>query len=147
MRVVEKLINVRFWPRSFRFGRRYSQKCSLFSQKRIKCSRVPSPLHNIQQFSRVWCPLGFKNAGLWLWKWWDLFSRISAPIFFPVSWQIFYIYDTQISTENIYRILIKQTGQRLYRTVAIDVCLFCMKPSSFPCIFVKYLLLRWFYSG
>ncbi len=65
-----------FWPRSFRFGSRYSQNCSLFPQKRIKCSRVPSPLRNIQQFSTVW-----------------------------------YIYDTQISTENIYCILIKQTGQ------------------------------------
>ncbi len=51
-----------FWHRSFRFGSRYSQKCSLFSQKRIKCSRVLSPLPNIQQFSTVWCPLGFKNA-------------------------------------------------------------------------------------
>jgi hypothetical protein len=77
-----------FWPRSFRFGSCYSQKCSLFSQKRIKCSRVPSPLPSIQQFSTVWFPLGFKNArttaGLWLWKWGELISRISAPIFFPV---------------------------------------------------------------
>lgn len=52
-----------FWPRSFRFGSRYSQKCNLFSQKRIKCSRVPSPLPIVyKQFSTVWCPLGFKNA-------------------------------------------------------------------------------------
>ncbi len=35
---------------------------------------------------------------------------LSFPFFLPVSWQIFYIYDTQISTKNIYRFLIKQTG-------------------------------------
>jgi hypothetical protein len=56
------------------------------------------------------------TVGLWLWKWWELFSRISAPIFFPVFSYLFldrfFTYDTQISTENIYRILIKQTGQR-----------------------------------
>ncbi len=54
-------LNIHVWL-SFRFGSRYSQKCSLFSQKRIKCSRVLSPLPNIQQFSTVWCPLEFKNA-------------------------------------------------------------------------------------
>ncbi len=39
----------------------------------------------------------------------DFCTDILSRIFLPVSWQIFYIYDTQISTENIYRILVKQT--------------------------------------
>ncbi len=58
--MVRNTIKLNFWPRSFRSGSRYSQKCSLFSQKRIKCSRVPSPLPNLQQFSTVCGPLGFK---------------------------------------------------------------------------------------
>jgi hypothetical protein len=40
----------------------------------------------------------------------NYFRRFLLRIFLPVSWQIFYIYDTQISTENIYRILLTQTG-------------------------------------
>jgi hypothetical protein len=40
----------------------------------------------------------------------DFCTDILSRIFLPVSWQIFYIYDTQISTENIYHILLKQTG-------------------------------------
>ncbi len=89
-----------FWPSSFRFGSRYNQKCSLFSQKRTKCSRVPSPL----------------TAGLWLWKWWELFSRISEPVFFPVfSYPFldrFFTYTTCRfqRTTFFYCILKKQTG-------------------------------------
>jgi hypothetical protein len=65
-----------------------------------------------------------RTVGLWLWKWRELFSRISAPIFFPVfSYpfldRFFYIYDMQISTENIYRILIKTNWLKLRKMAVI----------------------------
>ncbi len=77
-----------FWPRSLRFGGRYSQKCSLFLQKQINALVYLCPV------------------GLWLWKWGEPVSRIYAPIcfsriFLPVSWQIFHSQHADINGEHL----------------------------------------------
>ncbi len=145
-RVLKSGIMPHFWPRSFRFGSRYSQKCSFFSQKRIKCSRVPSPR-----------PLTLKVRRT---NFADFCTDILSRIFLPVSWQIFYIYDTQISTENIYRILKvvgneKEGGPEKWKMIDIylglwwsmSVCLCIQLPSSFKSIsFSAYsspIIKRW----
>ena len=55
------------------------------------------------------------TAGLWLWKWGVLISRISAPIFFPVFSYPFldrflHLLHADFNGEQLYRILLKQIG-------------------------------------
>ncbi len=86
-----------FWPRSFRIGSRYSQKCSLYSQKR----------RNAHVYLALYLASDFESDRNYFR---GFLHRYSVPYFLTRFLTDFFICDTQISTENIYRILIKQAG-------------------------------------